>query len=185
MWIALNDQNLMFSDRIRNWTGWMVALTRVWNFFFWKFSDFFLKFLYFFALHSRFSDKQKSSKNRKNFENRQNYNFTSPRIQWYHQKGRYALIMPLIVSNFPTHPQRASFRRYCENGPFLIFALFFWKCSLIEELRRRIFSKFWKCPSLKFSKMVPFDRESWKSYQYEFSAVSEVCDSSYHVFSIR
>ena len=68
---------------------------------------------------------------------------------------------------------------------FLIFALFFWKCSLIEELRRTTFSKFWKCPSLKFSKMVPFDRESWKSYQYEFSAVSEVCDSSYHVFSIR
>jgi len=45
---------------------------------------------------------------------------------------------------------------------FFIFALFFWKCGLIEELRRTTFSKFWKCPSLKFSKMVPFDRKSWK-----------------------
>ena len=68
---------------------------------------------------------------------------------------------------------------------FLIFALFFWKFSLIEELRRTIFSIFLKWPSLKFSKMVPFDRESWKSYQYELSAVSEVFDSSYPVLSIR
>ena len=65
------------------------------------------------------------------------------------------------------------------------FCFMFLKIQPDRRIETNNFSNFWKWPSLKFSKMVPFDRESWKSYQYEFSAVSEVCDSSYHVFSIR